>query len=110
MTNVAPGSYAVTAKTVIVRSGSFDDDDDDDDDGGSSSSEVRCTLDAGSNDDYGEARARRATISTQVLTTFSSTGTIALRCRRLSGASVVARQTSIVAVSIGNVSRTAVSG
>ena len=112
MTSVPAGSYAVSAKTVIVQSGGSGGDDDDDDDGGSANAEVRCTLDAGgANADYAETDSPRAAVSTQVLTSFASSGTVVLRCRRLtSGTTAVARQTKIVVFAVGTVTRTAVGG
>jgi hypothetical protein len=49
-----------------------------------------------------------------VLATFSSTGTIVLRCKRLNNSgtpkTAVARQTKIIAVGVAGIDRTAVTG
>jgi hypothetical protein len=105
MANVPAGAYVVYAKTYVVRTGAWDWLDWD--------AYVRCTLDAGGgNTDVAEAILWRATLHLQVVTTLASSGSIGLRCRRVSSGapSAVARQTTIMAVSVGSVTRTAVSG
>jgi hypothetical protein len=115
MANVAAGSYVVSAKTTVVQvHGSG---------GAAANGDTRCTLDAGgASTDYAETElgrgdaweVGRATLHTQVLTTFAGTGAIVLRCRRINNSgspkTAVARQTKIIAVSVGEITRTAVTG
>ena len=115
--NVAPGAYLVFAKTTIVQSTG---------DSGASAF-ARCTLNGDpttntATDDYAETEVGRglagevgrATLATHVTTTLATTGSFALRCRRLdnSGPSdpVVVRETKIIAVKLNRATRTAVSG
>jgi hypothetical protein len=115
MSNVAPGAYLVSAKTTVVQTAVAG--------GAAANAYTRCTLDAGgSNTDYSETElgrgdaweVGRATMQAQVLTSFAGTGSIVLRCRRINNSgsdrAAVARQTKIIAVSVGSVTRTAVTG
>jgi hypothetical protein len=124
MTNLPPGSYVVFAHTTVVERHSL----------GHDEEVTRCTLDAGgTSTDYAETDAglgelvgtTRATLHLNVLTSFSGTGTIVLRCRsdrhndsreddddgdghgHHSNASL-ARQTKIIALELDTVSRLAV--
>jgi collagen triple helix repeat protein len=105
MSNVDPGSYAIFAKTTIVHVAGGDGHD----------PYTRCTLDAGGGStDYAESdphKVDRATLQAEVLATFAGTGTITLRCLRVSDkGTYVARQTKIIAVKIDSVTTEAVSG
>jgi hypothetical protein len=115
MSNVAAGAYAVFAKTTVVQTAVSG--------GAAANAYARCTLDAGGpSTDYAETElgrgdaweAGRATLQAQVLTTFSSTGTIVLRCLRINNSGspkpAVARQTKIIAVGVASITRTVVSG
>jgi hypothetical protein len=115
MANVPAGSYVVSAKTTVVQTQVSG--------GAAVNAYTRCTLDAGgASTDYAETElgrgdaweVGRATLHTQVLTTLAGTGTIVLRCRRLNNSgspkTAVARQTKIIAVSVGEITRTAVTG
>jgi hypothetical protein len=115
MSNVAAGSYAVFAKTTVVQTAVSG--------GAAVNAFTRCTLDAGgTSTDYAETElgrgdaweAGRATLQAHVLTTFGSTGTIVLRCRRINNSgsprAAVARQTKIIALALGSITRTAVTG
>jgi hypothetical protein len=115
MANVPAGSYVVSAKTTVVQTQISG--------GAAANAYTRCTLDAGgASTDYAETElgrgdaweVGRATLQANVLTTFASTGTIVLRCRRINNSgspkTAVARQTKIIAASVGNVTRTAVTG
>jgi len=46
----------------------------------------------------------------QLVKTFSSTGSAVVRCDNAGNSAIVARYTSVVAIEVGAVSRTAVSG
>jgi hypothetical protein len=115
MSNVPAGSYAVFAKTTVVQTAVSG--------GAAVNAFTRCTLDAGGpSTDYAETElgrgdaweSGRATLQAHVLTTLSSTGTIVLRCRRINNSGsprpAVARQTKIIALSLGSATRTAVTG
>ena len=115
MSSVPAGSYVVYAKTTVVQTAVSG--------GAAVNAYTRCTVDAGgSSTDYAETElgrgdaweVGRATLQAQVLATFAGTGTIVLRCRRVnnsgSAKAAVARQTKIIAVSVGSITRTAVSG
>jgi hypothetical protein len=105
MPQVAAGSYLVSAKTVIVQT-----------ENGGGDAVVRCTLAGGGSVDYAESEmgnsaGKRSTVFTQMVATLADSGTITLRCVRTGAQrATVARQTTIVAVSVGDVTRTAVSG
>jgi hypothetical protein len=105
MTNVAAGSYAISAKTIVDMTGSDSD------------WAPVCTLDAGGGSvdtaEFGFQNAfggvqTQATLSLAVTRTFASTGSIVLRCR--SDDPAVARNTKIVAIRVDTVTREAVSG
>jgi Collagen triple helix repeat (20 copies) len=115
MSNVAAGAYAVFAKTTVVQTAVSG--------GAAANAFTRCTLDAGGpSTDYAETElgrgdaweAGRATLQAHVLTTFSGTGTIVLRCLRINNSGspkpAVARQTKIIAVGVASITRTAVTG
>jgi hypothetical protein len=115
MSNVPAGAYVVYAKTTVVQTAVSG--------GAAVNAYTRCTLNAGGpSTDYAETElgrgdaweVGRATLQAHVLTTFSSTGTIVLRCRRLNNSgtprTAVARQTKIIAVEVGGIARTAVTG
>jgi Collagen triple helix repeat (20 copies) len=105
MTPVAAGSYLVSAKTVIVQT-----------ENGGGDAEIRCTLAGGASVDYAESEmsnssGKRTTLFTQMLATLAAPGKITLSCVRTgSQRTTVARQTKIIAVSVGDITRTAVSG
>jgi hypothetical protein len=113
MSNVPAGAYVVFAKTTLVQTGVSG--------GAAVNAYTRCTLDAGGpSTDYAETElgrgdaweVGRATLQAHVLATFSSTGTIVLRCKRLNNSgtpkTAVARQTKIIAVGVAGIDRTAV--
>src|SRR5918992_823934 len=108
MSNVPAGAYVVYAKTTVVQTAVSG--------GAAVNAYTRCTLNAGGpSTDYAETElgrgdaweVGRATLQAHVLTTFSSTGTIVLRCRRLNNSgtprTAVARQTKIIAVEVGGI-------
>ncbi len=106
MANVAAGAYMVTAKTTLVQT-----------DNDSGIGAVVCTLDAGGVTDTAEAEigsgdggAKRATLHLQVTKSLASTGSLVIRCNSAADFQVVARHTTIVAIKVGAVTRTAVSG
>ncbi len=114
MANVPAGSYVVSGKTTVVQTEVVG--------GGLLNASTRCTLVAGANTDYAETElgraspdeSGRATLHTNVTTTFTGTGTITLTCRRGNNSGTpkasVARQTKIIAVKVDTATRTAVTG
>jgi hypothetical protein len=105
MTNVAAGSYAISAKTIVDM---FDP---------AANWTPVCTLDAGGGSvdtaEFGFENAAGgvetlATLSLAVTRTFASTGSIVLRCR--SDVPAVARNTKLVAIRVDTVTREAVTG
>jgi hypothetical protein len=106
MANVAAGTYVFSAKTVIAQQEDKD-----------SSGTVVCTLDAGGTTDVAELRLGkkhfglgRGTVHMQLTKSFASTGTLVLRCESDADFNLVARHTTIVAIKVGAVARTAVNG
>ena len=98
MTNVAAGSYAIVAKTVV-------------DPGSVAEPVVVCTLVAGGVVDTAELgfpNDHLATINLEATHTFAATGSIVLRCRSTDAAG--ARISKIVAIKVDTVTREAVSG
>jgi hypothetical protein len=104
MASVPAGSYVFVAKTTLVS------------DTGSDSANVVCTLDAGGTVDTSELRmvqlsvAARGTVEMQLVKTFASTGNAVVRCQSDASFTIVARHTTIVAMKVDTVTRTAVSG
>jgi hypothetical protein len=107
MAGVAAGSYFVSAKTTLVQT-----------DSDQTAASVVCTLDAGGGvTDTSEAEighhnegAVRATLSFQLAKTFASTGTIVLRCNSAASFQIAARHSSVAAMSMTAITRTAVNG
>jgi hypothetical protein len=98
MTNVAAGSYAIFAKTII-------------DPGVTAEPIVACTLTAGGDVDTAEIafpNDHMGPVNLQVTHTFPATGSIVLSCHSTWEAN--ARVTKIVALKVDTVTRTAVSG
>ena len=118
LSNLAAGSYIILAKTTVVQTGS-----------GSAGPNAftRCTLngDPSTNtatDDFAEtelgrgdaAESGRATLATHVTISLSTPTSVALRCRRVNNSgstrTAVARETKLIAIKVGSITRTAVSG
>ncbi len=99
MAGLAPGSYAIFAKTTVVG-----------DVGGADG--TRCTLTADGSTDYAETEDKvdRATLSTHALATFGGTGVATLSCLHTGKKNPVARQTKIIAIRIDSVVSSAVTG
>jgi hypothetical protein len=105
LSNISAGSYLVIAKTTLA-------------DTGAQADTVTCTLDAGggvtdsSQSEIGRQKdgAQHATVSMQLVRTFSSPGSAVLRCNNAGNSTVNARYSSIIAIAVSAVSRTAVSG
>ena len=106
MASIPAGAYLFVAKTTIVASGVT----------GFNTGTVTCTLDAGGTTDTSEHQvgekdgASRGTLHLQLVKSFASTGTAVIRCLSDAGFNVLARHTTIVAVKVDTVSRTAVTG
>jgi hypothetical protein len=104
MSSIPAGAYMFVAKTTLVAATGFD------------MGTVVCTLDAGGTTDTSEFRmvqldtAARATVEMQLVKAFASTGTAVVRCQSDASFSITARHTSIIAVKVDAVTRTAVSG
>ncbi len=104
MAAIPAGAYMFTAKTTLVS------------DTGSDAANVVCTLDAGGTTDSSELRmvqlavAARGTLQMQLVKSFAAPGTAVLRCNSDASFSVLARNTSIIAVKVDTVTRTAVTG
>jgi hypothetical protein len=109
----------VFAKTTVVQTAGSG--------GASTNAFTRCTLngDPSTNtptDDFAETElgrgdapeSGRATLATHVTISLSAPTSIALRCRRInnSGSSrtAVARETKLIAIKVGSITRTSVSG
>lgn len=118
LSNLAAGSYVIFAKTTVVQTGS-----------GSAGPNAftRSTLNGepstnAPTDDFAEtelgrgdaAESGRATLATHVTISLSTPTSIALRCRRVnnsgSARTAVARETKLIAIKVGSITRTAVSG
>jgi hypothetical protein len=99
MSGLAPGSYALSAKTTIVGKQGGND-------------WTRCTLDAGASSDWAETEDKvdRVTMQAAVLATFAGTGTVTYSCLHTGKKDPVARQTKIIAIRIDSVVRTPVTG
>jgi len=107
MANVAAGDYVLIAKTTIVQTQNKDE----------SGADIVCTLDAGATSDAAELEVgqkkggtERGTLEMQLTKSFSSTGTVLVRCNSAADFDVVARGTTIIALNVGAVTRTAVTG
>jgi hypothetical protein len=104
MAGIPAGAYMFMAKTTLVS------------DTGSDAANVVCTLDAGGTIDTSELRmvqlavAARGTVVMQLVRTYAAPGTAVVRCQSEAAFGVVARNTSIVAVKVDAVTRTAVTG
>jgi hypothetical protein len=104
MASIPAGSYVFTAKTTLVS------------DTGSAEAAITCTLDAGGTTDKSEVRLvqlttpARGVAQMQLAKTFAGTGTALIRCDSDASFAVSARHTTIIAVKVDSVSRTAVSG
>jgi hypothetical protein len=104
MAAIPAGAYMFTAKTTLVS------------DTGYAEAAVTCTLDAGGTVDTSEYRVvqlttpARGTVQMQLVKTFAAPGTAIVRCQSDASFSVVARHTSIVAIKVDTVTRTAVAG
>jgi hypothetical protein len=104
MSNIPAGSYAFTAKTTLVSNT------------GSAEAAITCTLDAGGTTDKSEFRLvqlstpARGVVQMQLTKTFAGTGTAVIRCQSDASFTVTARHTTIVAIKVDTISRTAVSG
>lgn len=101
MTNVAAGSYAISAKTIVQPTGD------------PSGWTATCTLDAGGGSidtaEFIETRHNYGTtLHMQVTHTLAATGSIVLRCRATQAAT--ARISKIVAIKVDTVTREAVTG
>ena len=119
LSNLAAGSYVIFAKTTIVQTTSSG--------GAGPNAFTRCTLNGEPStntptDDFAEtelgrgdaAESGRATLATHVTISLSTPTSIALRCRRVnnsgSARTAVARETKLIAIKVGSITRTAVSG
>lgn len=104
MTNVAAGSYVVTAKTTLLQLSGGD----------GAMQAMSCTLDAGGGStDTAETdpHANRATLNMQLVVTFAAPGPIVLRCMRDTGkGNYVAHGTKIIVVQVENATSEAVTG
>ena len=104
MTNVAAGSYVVTAKTTLVQLYGGD----------GAQPTMSCTLDAGGGStDTAETdpHANRATLNMQLLVTLAAPGSIVLRCTRdTNKGNYVAHGTKIIAVQVENATSEEVTG
>jgi hypothetical protein len=118
LSNLAPGSYLLIAKTTVVLTGTS----------GNKDTGTRCTVNGDPDtttisDDYAETElgrqggngdneiVGRATLQTQVTIDLASTTSITLKCRRNGGTgTAVARESKVIAIGLGSVTRTAVSG
>ncbi|TMK74618.1 MAG: hypothetical protein E6G45_14615 [Actinobacteria bacterium] len=104
MASIPAGAYMFAAKTTLVSAT------------GLAMGTVVCTLDAGGTTDRSEIRmvqldvAAAGTVQMQLVKTFASPGTAVVRCNSDASFSIVARHTTIIAVKVDTVSRTAVSG
>ncbi len=104
MAAIPAGSYTLTAKTTLVSNT------------GSDEGTVICTLDAGGTIDTSEFRmvqlstAARGTVQMQLVRTFAAPGTAIVRCNSDASFIVTARHTTIIAVKVDTVTRTAVTG
>jgi hypothetical protein len=104
MASIPAGAYMITAKTTVVSDTGYDE------------GAVTCVLDAGGTTDTSEFRLVQLTTSArgvlvmQLVKSFGSTGSAVVRCQSNASFSVVARHTTIIAVKVDTVSRTAVSG
>ena len=96
MTNVAAGSYVVTAKSTLVQLSG----------GNGHDPNVSCTLDAGgASTDTAEAdqHINRVTLNMQLVVTLAAPGSIVLQCTRDTDKGVyVVRGTKIIAVQVGS--------
>jgi hypothetical protein len=102
MANVAPGSYAISAKTIVQPNSVAT---------GDGTYRVFCTLDAGGGvtDLAEESRSEHIpTLGMHVTQTFAATGSIVLRCRSTEASQ--ARNSKIVAIKVDSSTRTAVTG
>ena len=104
MSNVAAGSYVVTAKTTLVQVSGGDGHD----------PNVICTLDAGGGSTdtaENDPRINRATLTMQLVVTLAAPGPIVLRCARDTDKGVyVAHATKIIAVQVASATTEDVSG
>jgi Collagen triple helix repeat (20 copies) len=104
MAAIPAGAYMLTAKTTLVS------------DTGFAEATVICTLDAGGTIDTSEFRlvqlstAARGIVQMQLVKTFAAPGTAIVRCNSDASFSVTARHTTIIAVQVDTVTRTAVTG
>jgi hypothetical protein len=108
----------IFAKTTVVQTDSG---------GAGPNAFTRCTLNGDPStktptDDYAEtelgrgdaAASGRATLATHVTISLGAPTSIALRCRRTNSSgspkTAVARETKLIAINVGSITRTAVSG
>jgi len=105
MAAIPAGSYVFTAKTTIFSP-----------DTGGGEAAVTCTLDAGGTTDVSEYRVvqvstpARGVVQMQLVKTFAAPGTAVVRCQSDGSFTVSARHTTIIAIKVDAVTRTAVSG
>jgi hypothetical protein len=106
MASVPAGAYMVTAKTTLAQT-----------DNANAAYQVTCTLVAGGATDTAEAEVGRqkegaaiATIHLQLVHSFAVAGSVVLSCNSPGSFQVAARHTTIVAVKVDTVTRTAVTG
>jgi hypothetical protein len=105
MSSIPAGSYVFTAKTTIIS-----------DTGASDEAAITCTLDAGGTTDTSEYRVvrlttpARAALHLQLVKTFAGTGSAVIRCNSDAPFAVSARHTTIIAIKVDAVTRTAVNG
>jgi hypothetical protein len=105
MAGIAAGSYVFSAKTTIVS-----------DTGTNDEAAITCTLDAGGTTDTSENRVvrlttpARAVVQMQLVKTFAGTGSALVRCSSDASFTISARHTTIIAIKVDAVTRTAVNG
>jgi hypothetical protein len=107
MSNVTPGSYVIQAKTDVFA-------------GGTGVGVVQCEVNAGGDTDFantflgdGGSAVFEATLQASVVHTFTTPGSITLRCTNSmpATATATAQETKIIAIKVGDITNnTAVTG